>query len=74
MVIIADGEDRGEHISTLAKNRPCAKIILLASRLWDSVTYGRSGQSGQSPGIDAVGIDEEGNAIHVVIDRQHVGC
>lgn len=55
MVIINDGVEASQ-ISTLAKNRCCPKIILLASRLWNSITNDRSGQNG---GIDVVGIDAE---------------
>lgn len=45
MVIIDDGVEAAQ-ISTLEKNRCCPRIILLASRLWDSVNNGRFGQSG----------------------------
>lgn len=55
MVLFSDGL-RVYHICTLAKNRCFPRILLLAYRLWNSVTNGRFGDLG---GLDAIGIDEE---------------
>lgn len=47
------------------RNRCCTSIFLIICRIWDADRFGESG------GLDAIGIDEEGQGIHIVIDRSY---
>lgn len=55
-------------IGTLVKNRCATKIRLSPSRLWNASPPGKPESES---GLDVVAIDEEGKAIHIVIERKY---
>lgn len=55
-------------VSTLAKNNCSLRMRLLAFRFWNSTSPGRS-ESERESGLECVGIYEQGNVIHIVINH-----
>lgn len=55
-----------DYIDTLIRGKFATKIRLRLARVWNGVKYGTPVEKGC---LEAVGIDEKGNAIHVVFEK-----